>query len=314
MSHWTIGRKIAVGFLVVLIQALSVGLYALWMTAQTSGQLKLVSSEYLPELQLAAQIERDFLNARLNYVYFLTIRKKGSLDQAQQYFLSAQQQLEGFKEVVDASLNFVSIQPDAAKLEQDLATYQSEVGWLVESVEKNRSNTPEYTSRLAAIGLLGVQITGTATQLSDKGMDAAGKSTDRASSNRATWILGGLCLAGLLIGILLTLKVTGAISRPLLKVIESLGDAAEQVTGTASQIAGGAQSLSEGASEQAGVARTDFSFGGGDPDLWRAETPDHSKRAAEKMTEASQRIEDANGNLEQMVESMRAINTSSSEI
>ena len=313
MSHWTIGRKIAVGFLMVLIQALSVGLYALWMTAQTSGQLKLVSSEYLPELQLAAQIERDFLNARLNYVYFLTIQKKGSLDQAQQYFLSAQQQLEGFKEVVDASLNFVSIQPDAAKLEQDLATYQSEVGWLVESVEKNRSNTPEYTSRLAAIGLLGVQIAGTATQLSDKGMDAAGKSTDRASSNRATWILGGLCLAGLLIGILLTLKVTGAISRPLLKVIESLGDAAEQVTGAASQIAGGAQSLSEGASEQA-ASLEQTSASAEEISAMAGRNADHSKRAAEKMTEASQRIEDANGNLEQMVESMRAINTSSSEI
>jgi CHASE3 domain sensor protein len=47
MSHWTIGKKIMVGFLVVLLEALSVGVYGLWVTARNSRNLNLVTSEYL---------------------------------------------------------------------------------------------------------------------------------------------------------------------------------------------------------------------------------------------------------------------------
>jgi len=73
MSAWTIGKKITVGSLVVLLLTLSVELFGLWITNQASRRLKLASVEYLPETQVAAQIERDVLNARIHFIYFVTI-------------------------------------------------------------------------------------------------------------------------------------------------------------------------------------------------------------------------------------------------
>ena len=72
MAAWTIGKKITVGFLVVLLLTLSVELFGLWTTNRSSHQLKTVSAEYLPETQVAAQIERDVLNARIHFIYFVT--------------------------------------------------------------------------------------------------------------------------------------------------------------------------------------------------------------------------------------------------
>jgi len=111
MSNWTIGRNIAAGFLVVLLQALSVGVYALWTTSRTSDKLRLVSSEYLPENALAAQIERDVLNARINFIYFVTIQKEGSLDKGWQRYNDAEQQLPKLREVVERSQALAGIRP-----------------------------------------------------------------------------------------------------------------------------------------------------------------------------------------------------------
>ncbi len=33
-----------------------------------------------PEMQLATKLERDLLNARINFIYFITIQKEGSFD------------------------------------------------------------------------------------------------------------------------------------------------------------------------------------------------------------------------------------------
>ena len=73
MRAWTIGKKITLGFLVVLLLTVSVELFCLWITNRASDQLKLVSTEFLPETQVAAQIERDVLNARIHFIYFVTI-------------------------------------------------------------------------------------------------------------------------------------------------------------------------------------------------------------------------------------------------
>jgi CHASE3 domain sensor protein len=46
--RWTIGKKIAGGFLLVLVQALLVGLFGLWTTNRNANRLKVLAAEYLP--------------------------------------------------------------------------------------------------------------------------------------------------------------------------------------------------------------------------------------------------------------------------
>ena len=98
MPAWTIGRKISGGFLVVVLLALSVESFAVWTTNRAAGSE--VWTESLPETELATLIERELLNARINFIYFVTIQKEGSLDKGRERFRNAQQALPKLQELV----------------------------------------------------------------------------------------------------------------------------------------------------------------------------------------------------------------------
>jgi methyl-accepting chemotaxis protein len=313
MMHWTVGRKIAAGFLVVLIQAISVGLCAVWMTARSSTELKRVSSEDLPEMQLATQIERDLLMARVNFVYYVTIQKEGSLEYGMQSYESAEQQLPVLQGLIESSPRFASIRPDAADLGRGFAAYRPALERMIEKTRRHQNHGPEFTAQLKEWAQLGGAMVEASGRLVEHGMDSTGKAADRAASTRATWILAAACLASLLIGIFLTWLVTRAITRPIRRVVETLGASTQQVTDASVQIAGAAQSLSRGASEQA-ASLQETSASSEEINAMAGRNADHSKLAAEKMSEASQRIGEANRDLDLMVESMQAINASSDKI
>jgi len=116
MSQWTIGKKIAGGILAVLIQALCVGCFALWISARRSSKLDLVSSQYLPVTELASQVEREFLNARIHFIYFVTIQKKGSLEKGWERFRNAQKELPELQRLVGRSDVLAGLRPDVEKL------------------------------------------------------------------------------------------------------------------------------------------------------------------------------------------------------
>src|SRR6185503_19214277 len=118
-------------------------------------------------------------------------------------------------------------------------------------VQRKENHGPEFTAALNDWARLGGKMTESAARLTHHGAQLVSESTSRASSKSATWLLAAACLAGLLIGVLLTLWITRRISSVLRTVIAELGQAASEVAGASSQIANSAQSLSQGASEQA---------------------------------------------------------------
>lgn len=313
MSKWTIGRRIAVGFLVVLMQSLSVGVYALWKTAHTASQLNLVSSEYLPENELASQIERGLLNARIHFVYFITIQKEGSLEKGWERFHGAEQQLAKLRELVAQSETFAEIRPDVEQLCRDFNRYKPVLEQTVEVVERRANQGAEFAALLNEVTRLGGATVDSAGRLSRRGTEAANESAKEVSARRATVILAGACLAGLLIGLALTFYVTRDIAGALGKITQELDEAAHQVAETASQVGGSAEALSKGASEQA-ASLEQTSASSQEINSMAGKNAANSKSAMEKMTETAQQILGANQNLEQMVASMNAINASSDKI
>jgi len=139
MSNWTIGRKIASGFLLILLQALSVGIFGLWWTNHTASKLNAVSAEYLPETQMATQIEREILNARIHFIYFVTIQKEGALDKGRERFHNAQQQLPKLQALVNSSDSFKGIRPDIDQLSRDFDSYQPVLEHIIGVVASGRN-------------------------------------------------------------------------------------------------------------------------------------------------------------------------------
>ena len=315
MSKWTIGRRIAAGFLVVLIQSLSVGVYALWKTAQTSGRLNLVSSEYLPENQLASQVEQGLLNARIHFIYFVTIQKEGSLDKGWERFRAAEQQLPKLRELVAHSDTFAPIRPDVEQLYRDFDSYKPVLVHIIDVVQRHENSGPEFTALIKEWARLGGAMVDAAGRLSRRGTETANESAKQVSTSarKATFILAIACLAGLLIGLALTFYVTRDIAGALGNVTRGLEEAAHQVAGSASQVGGSAEALSRGTSEQA-AALQQTSASSQEINSMAGRNAGNSKAAMDKMVEASHQIQEANQNLEQMVVSMNEINASSDKI
>ncbi|HUO31407.1 MAG TPA: methyl-accepting chemotaxis protein [Bryobacteraceae bacterium] len=315
MSQWTIGRKIAGGFLLVLMLTLSVGLFSLRMTNRTSDKLDVVSAEYLPETELATQIERELLNARIYFIYFVTVQKEGSLDKGWQRFRTAQQELPKLQELVNRSNEFTDIRPDVEQLCRDFNSYKPALEHIIDVVQRNQNHGPEFTDLVKEWARLGGAMVDSAARLSHRGSQATAKSATQGGEqlHKVTTALAWSCIAGLLIGAALTLFVTRNITGGLRTVIDELRETANQVAGAASQISVSAQSLAQGASEQA-ASLEETSASSEEIGSMAGQNARSSKSAATNMIEASERVEEANRNLELMVESMNEINTSSGKI
>lgn len=315
MSAWTIGRKIGGGFLLVVLLALSIELLTLWTAVRTSNQLNLVSAEYLPETQLAAQIEAELLNARIHFIYFVTIQKEGSLDQGWERFHNAQRELPKLRALVNSSDAFADIRPDVEQLIRDFNSYKPVLDRIVDVVQKHQNHGPEFAALLQEWARLGGAMVDSAGHLGKRGSSATGNSAGLAAAqlHRASAALAGACVASLLLGMALAFFVTRGITRTLREGVQELTEAAHQVAGSASQISESALALARGASQQA-ASLEETSASSEQINAMASQNLQNSKSAADNMAEASTRVSEANRTLELMVASMNEISASSGKI
>lgn len=119
---------------------------------------------------------------------------------------------------------------------------------------------------------------------------------------------------GLSIGLgALVLLIVRQISRALQRAAGELGESSEQVASAAQQVSASSQALAQGASEQA-ASIEETSASTEELTSMTRKNAENSRMAAEEMIESSRLVSEANRKLEQMVASMREINTSSDKI
>jgi methyl-accepting chemotaxis protein len=315
VSQWTISKKIAVALAVVLAQAIAVGGYAGWKSAQADSRLRLVTADYLPEIRQSASLERELLNARIHFIYFVTIQKPGALDKGWERFRSAKKELPRLLEVVDRSESLAAVRPAAQQLRGDMDAYEALLNQMVVLVQGGRTSGPEYMDLLNRWASLGATMVTTAGQLHEAGMSSTNQWADETAGDhkRTTVLVIAGCLAGVLLGALVSFTVTRGISRALRAVTGGLALTANQVAEASAQIANSARSLADGASSQA-AALEQTSASSQEIGSVAVENARNSAAAAGNMAQTSQRIEEANATLNQMIESMHQINLSGDKI
>jgi methyl-accepting chemotaxis protein len=277
--------------------------------------LNLVSTEYLPETELAGQIEREVLNARIHFIYFVTVQKEGALEKGWERFRNAQKELPKLQELVQSSEAFADIRPEVEQLGRDFNSYKPVLERIIDVVKRNENHGPEFAALLTEWARLGGAMVDSAGRLSRRGSQA----TDEAAATAATQLrnttttLVAASLLGLLMGVVLAFFITRSIVGALQKIIRELGETADQVTGAASQISGSAQVLAQAASEQAATLE-ETSASSVEINAMASQNAENSTLAADNAVEATNRINEANRNLEQMIVSMNEINASSDAI
>jgi methyl-accepting chemotaxis protein len=315
MSNWTIGRKIGGGMLLVLAQALCVVCLGVSITLETSHKLNVLSSSYLPVTELAGQVEREVLNARINFIYFVTVQKKGSLEKGWVRFHAAQKDLPRLQELIEHSEVFSDARPQVEQLRKDFDAYQPALERIIDVVQRNENHGPEFEAQLTEWARLGAAMVDSAGKLSHKGDEGTSESAKQSvvQLHRVSMTLAIGCLASLLTGLLLARFITRSIAGRLKEVARALDEAARQVAASAGEVSSSAQSLAQGASEQA-ASLEETSATSQEINAMAGQNAGNSKSAASNMQETAACVEEANRNVEQMAASVNDINESSAKV
>jgi methyl-accepting chemotaxis protein len=311
----TIGQKISAGFAVVVLQALAIGGFSYWTMAQTSERLNAVSGQFLPMTDLAIQVEREVLNARIHFIYFVTIQKDGSKEKGWERFRNARKAVVELQALVERSDALAVARPEAGQLVNDIDTYQPVLERILDVVTRHENHGPEFDALLLEWARLGGAMVDSAGRLSRLGSQRTYQSATLASTQigRATIALAATSFAAFLVGVAIMFLVVRGITTILTRVIGELSDGAEQVSSASGQIAGSSQSLAQGASEQA-ASLEETSASSVEMASITRKNAGSSHDAAETMRRVNERVTQANRTLAVMTASMLEIDASSGKI
>ena len=91
---------------------------------QAAKSLSTVARADLPEVALAAAFEREILNARIHFIYHVTIQKPGALDLGWERFRKAQALMPKLGQHVAGSQELAVLRQPTDSLAKDLPQYE----------------------------------------------------------------------------------------------------------------------------------------------------------------------------------------------
>ena len=311
----TTGKRIIAGFAVVVLQALAVGGFTWRMVNATATRLNVVSAQYLPLTELAVRTEREVLNARISFIYFVTIQKEGTKEKGWVRFRNARKAEEDLEKLIGRSDALADSRPEAALLRGAFDNYQPVLEHILDLVTRHENHGPEFNAVLVEWARLGGLMVDSAGRLSRLGSARTKDGVTQASAQLrlATAVVAGTSLAAFLVGIAIMFFVVRGTNRTLTEVIAELSESAGQVTSASGQIAGSSRALAKGATEQA-ASLEEASASSKEIASMTRKNAGNSKREAVLMQTVSERIADANRALAVMVTSMCEINVSGGKI
>lgn len=233
-----------------MLLALPFGIAATWQMVDSSRRLSVLSERVLPESRLAGAFERHILNARIHFVYFVTIQKPGALEKGWARVGDAERELERMRARVQAG----SDADDKAKVEQlatDYRTYVAFLRQMAEKVQSGQNKDPSFVSLIDQWAAIGGKMTEDAGRLSASSNELAGREAAEVDSlvNRVvTRTIAGTAIA-LMIGLLISFLVIRHVNRSLHQIANDLIGGASHVTQASSQLASSSETLSQGTIE-----------------------------------------------------------------
>ncbi len=151
-------------------------------------------------------------------------------------------------------------------------------------------------------------------RLSALSFQAASQSRESAlvTQQRSDRLIGGVTVAGVLAGMLLTWLLRRGIIRPLNRVIEGLGEGARQVEVASGQLSSASQQLADGASTQAASIEATSSSLEEISSMVR-QNAGNASQANSMMQQSNRKVRKANESMKRLTSSMDDISTACEE-
>ena len=253
MKSWTIGRRTALGFALVLFLTILFGLFAYLRVLTIEADEILISEKSIPTTRICNDLNGN-LQGAMRFIYaHIGSSDLQEMTQIEQQIAEAVSNNTTNYEKLDKIVKF----EQGRKLLETLETSRKEFSKAREEVI---TVSRQITNNVQAY-LLARQKLEPASIAYKKDVDALSKYSDDFAKSAAQGIANAVHLSkvGVLIGITITLLagifiawyITHTTNKRLNHVADALNDGASQVTAAAGQVSSSGQSLAEGASEQA---------------------------------------------------------------
>ena len=221
MKNLSISNRISIAFAAMLgctifsmacLAGLSLYTMRQVLRSQTSH-----SRSFVPAKKLAAAFERDVLNARIHFIYFVTIQKPGTLELGWVRYHSAESDLANLAALVNQQDELQPLRAPVAKLRADLDSYGPALQVTLQMVQSGELKGAHYDAQVkewAARGAVMVTDAGNVQTLTAATSEG---STDRmVNLVRLAELRGILTLAAcLLLCLVVTWVLKGMIERDL---------------------------------------------------------------------------------------------------
>lgn len=314
MNFQTINARFTSLCAVLLGLALIPGIVALAGMSKINERMALVTDDSLPGVYNAGRIDALIKDRRLLMLTHVAQDNVDAMDKIEQQIAALDSDMQGALREYEKSITTNQDREIFARLGPALESWLSV--W-----PKIRSLSREMKTRDAWQALLRdhndefVIADKTADQLGDFNKTSGDKNAAEmvaASARARTWMIA-LLLSNIVVGISLAFFMVRSVNRVLRRAVNELASGADQVASGASQVASSSQSLSQGASEQAaGAEQTSASTE--ELSAITQKNADTCRAAAELAEGVTIAIQEGNDTLDQMVESMNSIQTSSDKI
>ena len=103
VMNWTIQKKLAAAFAVIFVALGVAGTTSALVMWRGANEMTRISQQYLPEARLATAFESEILNARIFFIYHVTIQKPGALNSGWEHFKQVQELMPQLTAQVAAS-------------------------------------------------------------------------------------------------------------------------------------------------------------------------------------------------------------------
>lgn len=319
-SRLTIGKRLALGFAVVLIIAVVTGVTGYLSVRSISNN---AISQFRQMLRTDAALGKYAASARADIVgmrrfekdIFLTMDSKEAMAK---YLEKWQKQSKDLSENLDNIGRAATREKDRDRLQTmrtDLGRYETGASQVFDKIREGEIKTPEaghvaslqYKTPVDDLERVALSFSDSSGRrmaqivTSIKGQAARTQFTDLLLIFLSVVIGAGVCIS-----------VTLSITRLLKKTISGLSESAEQAAAASSQISSTSQQLAEGASEQAAsIEETSSSLE--EMASMTKQNAEHSRQASLLMTETAGIVEEANGSMSHLTKSMAEISSASEE-
>ena len=319
-TRMTIGKRLTVGFAIVMMFAVLTGVPGYFSVRSISnsaiGQFnRMLSTDAALAKYAAAARTSIICLRRYEKDIFLCIDSK---DELAKYLGRWDKEFKALTEKLDEIGKAATREKDLknlGKMRAEVGKYKAGCAVVFEKIHNGDIKTPQagHVASLAYKSVVDSLDRATLSFSDESGRRMADIVTSlRGQASHTQFMALLLIFLSVVVGTGICIFITLSITRLLKNTVRSLSESAERASGASSQISASSQHLAEGASEQAAAIEQTSSSLEEMASMTR-QNAEHSRQASLLMEETAGIVEGANGSMSQLTQSMADISSASEE-